>query len=55
MIISFRFFWSVPLIQAIEVNIIHLLLDVPGPSIIALAGTPAGRLWPTHIYIFHEH
>ena len=32
------------MIQAIEVNKIHLLLDVSGTSIIALAGLPAGRL-----------
>ena len=56
MIIFFRFFsmWF-HVIQAIEVNIIHLLLDVSETSIIALAGIPAGRIWPTHIYFFHKH
>ena len=56
MIIFFCFFsmWF-HVIQAIEVNIIHLLLDVSETSIIALAGIPAGRIWPTHIYFFHRH
>ena len=42
------------MIQATEVNIIYLLLDVSGTSIIAQAGIPAGRLGPTHIYFFSQ-
>ena len=52
---SFVSFERFHVIQAIEVNIIHSLLNVSGTSIIALAGVPAGRLWPTHIYCFHNH
>ena len=33
---------------------IHLLLDVSGTSIIAVAGIPSGRLWPSHINIFNK-
>ena len=55
MIIFFHFFsmWF-HVIQAIEVNIIHLLLDVSETSIVVLARIPAGRLWPTHIYFFSQ-
>ena len=52
---SFTLFEGFYMIQAIEVNKIHLLLDVSGTSIIALAGLPAGRLWPAHIYFFHKY
>ena len=51
----FASFERVHLIQAIEVNIIDLLLDVSGTSIIALAGIPAGRLWSTHNNSFNKH
>ena len=44
MIIPFASFERLHVIQAIEVNIFHLLLVVSGTCIIALTGTPAGRL-----------
>ena len=52
---SFASFERFHVIQVIEVNISHLLLYVSETSTIALAGIPAGRLWPTHICLFHQH